>query len=91
VFTFTTFNDIARPSRRVEYVGATGGPASWIESGLMNADAFDDPGFVDGQPHKIPAGTAPVLNWFGARWGRPYPPRSAPGTAMPAGRRKSSN
>jgi hypothetical protein len=73
-FTFTAINNVARPSQRLEYVGATGGgSASWIESGLLNADSFDDPGFVDSQVHKVPAGTASTLDWFRGPLGAAIP------------------
>jgi hypothetical protein len=63
-FYITSINDVTRPSRRTEYVGAVGASARWAESALTNVDSFDDPGFIDGQPHAIKAGTTPTLDWF---------------------------
>ena len=62
---FFTISPLARPTTRTEYVGSQGPSRPvWVESGILNDASFDDPGFVDGDPRAVPAGSYRQARWF---------------------------
>ncbi|MGI3783536.1 MAG: hypothetical protein ACRYG2_22455, partial [Janthinobacterium lividum] len=62
---FISLAPVARPTTRTEYVGSLGSERPvWFESGLLNDDSFEDPGFVDAAPRAIPASSFRDERWF---------------------------
>ena len=62
---FVDLLPVTRPTTRTEYVGSLGRQRPlWVEVGLLNADSFEDPGFVDASPRVVPAGSYRDSRWF---------------------------
>ena len=78
-FVFGTLQPVALGTKRIEYVGATGGTPVWSESALVNYESFEDPGFVSSSPRKIPAGKATSASWFKGPLAAGIPTQSSPG------------
>jgi hypothetical protein len=78
-FVILSLQPVTLGTRRSEYVGATGTTPVWADAALINADSFDDPGFVDGPARSIPAGTTTRVDWFRGPLGAGIPAQTGPG------------
>jgi hypothetical protein len=75
------FDVVPRASRRTEYVGSIGNP-SWTDVAIINDDALEDPGFVDGPERMIHAGSAHSIDWFRGPLGAAIPTQQNPGFCL---------
>jgi hypothetical protein len=74
-----TLSPVRRATVRTEYVGARGSNAAWTDVALVNNEAFDDPGFLDGPTRRIAAGSYRTERWFRGPLGAAVPIQSGAG------------
>lgn len=70
-----SFDPVTRGARRTEYVAANE-RVSWTDGALVNYDALDDPGFMDGPTRTIPARHTVNVSWFRGPLAAAIPPAS---------------